>query len=105
MVDIAHGPPREDQIAFGSRIQADVISNLGNTSVHDFSNTVTLHKDLIRNYEDLNMQTHEESRSEGSRANGILNILAGGQAATDNSGFSQLSSPSTTSFSPNRYLT
>ncbi|KAI5671868.1 hypothetical protein M9H77_12232 [Catharanthus roseus] len=103
LVDIAHGPPREDQIAFGSRIQADVISNLGNTSVHDFSNTVTLHKDLIRNYEDLNMQTHEESRSEGSRANGILNILAGGQAATDNSGFSQLSSPSTTSFSPNRY--
>lgn len=108
---LADGPPREDQFAFGATIPADGIQNvdnnstLDNSSVHDFSNTMVLHKNLIHNYEDLKMQSLEERNSDNCKSNGMLNILASGQAATDNSGFSQLSSPSTTSFSPNRYLT
>lgn len=108
---LADGPHREDQCAFGATIPTDRIQNLDNistldySSVHDFSNTMVLHKTLIHNYENLKMPSLEERNPDNCKSNGMLDILASGQAATDNSGFSQLSSPSTTSFSPNRYLT
>lgn len=87
----------------GASIPVDRIQNLENSSVHEFSNTIVLHKDLIHNHEDLKIRSLEERNSDSFKANGVLNILADGLAA--NSGFSQLSSPSTTSFSPTRYQT
>lgn len=78
---------------------------MGNTSAVDPSSTMVLRQDLKPNVEDAALQSRSDIQSESSKNNGTLKVLSGGQAHADVSGPSQLSSPSTTSFSPTRYLT
>ncbi|XP_059665546.1 uncharacterized protein LOC132311579 isoform X2 [Cornus florida] len=60
----------------------------------------SIQQDLMPNTEDSATQTRAEGRFESNKINGMLKELPGGQ---DNVGFSQLSSPSTTSFSPSGF--
>lgn len=77
--------------------------SMGGTSLADPHSTLVLHTDSMLHREDPAMQTHAEKHSESSKMNGTLKVHPGTQASSDNAGFSQFSSPSTTSFSPNRY--
>uniref|UniRef100_A0A5B6ZCR1 Uncharacterized protein n=1 Tax=Davidia involucrata TaxID=16924 RepID=A0A5B6ZCR1_DAVIN len=81
--------------------QAHGIRSMDNTYMHDPSGAV-VQQELMPDTEDPAMQTRKESHSESSKINGTLKVLPGGQTPADNAGFSQLSSPSTTSFSPRR---
>ncbi|KAJ4715770.1 Tripartite motif-containing 29 [Melia azedarach] len=81
----------------------DRIRIMGNTSAVDPSSTMVLRQDLKPNVEDAALQSRSDIQSESSKNNGTLKVLSGGQAHADVSGPSQLSSPSTTSFSPTRY--
>lgn len=81
---------------------------MDNFSAHDPSGTPGLRKDRMQISDDPRMRTRGQGghSSETSKINGTLEALPGSQAvaAAETAGFSQLSSPSTTSFSPNRYL-
>lgn len=102
--DNTHVPSQDDQVIFGLKNQVAGPIGLDNSSDHDLLNSIILHKDLVRNDEHLATQARTGGHIENSKVNGTLNILAGVQVATENLGFSQHSSPSTTSFSPSRYL-
>ncbi|KAG8663168.1 hypothetical protein MANES_01G184200v8 [Manihot esculenta] len=67
------------------------------------SGGLVLHHDITLNIEDPATKNQVESPSDSSKINGTLKVLPGGQAPADNTGLSQLSSPSTASFSPRRY--
>lgn len=81
--------------------QHDKVKSIGNTSIVDPTGTLVLHHDL-RRPSDAVIQSNEGTHSEGSKVNGTVKMLPAGQSPVDNAGFS---SPSTTSFSPGRYLT
>lgn len=83
----------------------DRIKSMGYTSAVDPSSSLVLHQDLKPTAENAALQSHSNIHSESNKNNGTLKILSGGQAHADTPGPSQLSSPSTTSFSPTRYLT
>ncbi|KAF5469685.1 hypothetical protein F2P56_013740 [Juglans regia] len=63
---------------------------------------LALRPDLKPN-SDPALQNQAESHSESNKINGSLKVFPGGTPLADNIGFSQVSSPSTTSFSPGRY--
>ncbi|KAG6676843.1 hypothetical protein I3842_15G170600 [Carya illinoinensis] len=63
---------------------------------------LALRPDLKPN-SDPALQNQAESRSESNKINGTLKVFPGGTPLSDNIGLSQVSSPSTTSFSPGRY--
>lgn len=68
------------------------------------SGGLVLHHDITLNIEDPAIKNQVESPSDSSNINGTWKVLPGGQAPADNTGLSQLSSPSTASFSPGRYF-
>ncbi|XP_048128217.1 uncharacterized protein LOC115755897 isoform X2 [Rhodamnia argentea] len=83
----------------------DGVNSIGGTSPRDQAGTIIVHKEVKLSNQNATRSTQEEAHSESNKVNGTLKVLAGPQVPTDNSGFSQLSSPSATSFSPNRYQT
>ncbi|XP_027180175.1 uncharacterized protein LOC113778857 [Coffea eugenioides] len=93
----------DNQPVFGVENQVDRIASLDNSSSRGLPNAVIPNKDLVNNDDHLVMQACAEVQSENSRSNGTLNVFSGGQVATENIGFSQQSSPSTTSFSTSRF--
>ncbi|KAL5818145.1 hypothetical protein ACOSQ3_022044 [Xanthoceras sorbifolium] len=107
-----HGDPwNQNQSHRGPHESVPSVSNLenriksmGNTSPADPSGPLVLHQDLKPNIEDAAMQNRLDNHSESSKNNGTLKGLSGsGHTHADTMGPSQLSSPSTTSFSPTRY--
>lgn len=96
-------PRRVHQLFLGSENQIDGNGEIELNSVHDLSETAVLQKDLIRKDMDGTMHAHLVNQFENGKLNGSLKVLPGGQLASDNSGFSQSLSPSTT-FSPSRYI-
>ncbi|KAM7518006.1 hypothetical protein LguiB_016968 [Lonicera macranthoides] len=102
------GPQKAHQSVSSSlENRTDEVRRVDNFSAHDPSGTPGLRKDLIQNSDDPRMQTRGQGghSSETSKTNGTLEALPGSQAvaAAETAGFSQLSSPSTTSFSPSSY--
>uniref|UniRef100_A0A5B6ZEA9 DUF7046 domain-containing protein n=1 Tax=Davidia involucrata TaxID=16924 RepID=A0A5B6ZEA9_DAVIN len=95
-------PHRAHQSVSSVANQPDGIRSMHNTYVRDSSGAI-VQQDLMQNSEDPAIQTRAESHSESSKINGTLKVLPGGQTHADSAGFSQLSSPSTTPFSPSRY--
>lgn len=81
----------------------DGVNNIGGTSPRDQASTIIVHKEVKLSNQNGTRRTQEEAHSESNKVNGTLKVLAGPQVPTDNSGFPQLSSPSATSFSPNRF--
>lgn len=65
---------------------------------------LVLRPDLKPN-SDPALQNQAESHPESNKISGTLKVFPGGTPLADNIGFSQVSSPSTTSFSPGRYFT
>ncbi|KAL3534068.1 hypothetical protein ACH5RR_002529, partial [Cinchona calisaya] len=53
--------------------------------------------------QDSSLVNHSGVHSENGKVNGAMNAFGGGQLATENLGFSEYSSPSTTSFSTSRF--
>lgn len=84
--------------------QGDRLKSTGNTSVAVPPGPLVLHLDLKPN-SDAAIQSPAESHSESGKINGTLKVFPGGMPPADNTGFSQIPSPSTTSFSPIRYFT
>ncbi|KAA8538841.1 hypothetical protein F0562_025533 [Nyssa sinensis] len=99
--DSVQVPNRAHQTVSSLANQADGIRNIDNTYMHDPSGAI-IQQELMPNTEDHAIQTRAVSHSESSKINGTLNVLPGGQTPADYAGFSQLSSPSTTSISPSR---
>ncbi|CAA0831582.1 Unknown protein [Striga hermonthica] len=73
---------------------------VGITSQHDSPNSYTLESDVIRSNKNHAMETRVENQTDGNTANGSLSSNLG---ASDNSGVSQIQSPSITLFTPTRY--
>ncbi|GMP25565.1 hypothetical protein CsSME_00002371 [Camellia sinensis var. sinensis] len=97
----AQRPLRAHQFDSSVVNQGDGVSGTGGIFLNNPSGAI-VQKDIMRNNEDHDTQSHAESQSESSKINGNLKVLSGGQKPVDNVGFSQFSSPSTASFSPNR---
>lgn len=76
-----------------------------NTSGLDPSGRLVLHQESLKPNADAPLQSNVETQSSSSKINGTMKELPGSQQPADNAGFSHLSSPSTTSFSPGRYFT
>ncbi|KAF5960336.1 hypothetical protein HYC85_001545 [Camellia sinensis] len=96
----AQRPLRAHQFDSSVVNQGDGVSGTGGIFLNNPSGAI-VQKDIMRNNEDHDTQSHAESQSESSKINGNLKVLSGGQKPVDNVGFSQFSSPSTASFSPN----
>lgn len=79
-------------------------SSLNNSSAHGPSGTLGLRKEATRNIINPEIQDYGESRFESSKINEARNTFPSGQTDLHNGAISHLSSPSTTSFSPRRYL-
>nr|XP_011469942.1 PREDICTED: uncharacterized protein LOC101294305 isoform X2 [Fragaria vesca subsp. vesca] len=76
-----------------------------NTSGLDPSGRLVLHQESLKPNADAPLQSNAETQSSSSKINGTMKELPGSQQPVDNAGFSHLSSPSTTSFSPGRFNT
>ncbi|KAL7230436.1 hypothetical protein ACSBR2_008838 [Camellia fascicularis] len=98
----AQRPLRAHQFDSSVVNQGDGVSGTGGIFLNNPSGAI-VQQDIMRNNEDHDTQSHAESQSESSKINGNLKVLSGGQKPVDNVGFSQFSSPSATSFSPNRH--
>lgn len=96
-------PSRADQIVLHLENQIGGVGNVDINSVNVLPNSV-LQTDLIRSNRDHAMQTHIEDQFDSSKVNGSLNAIHGGHAVSDNSGVSQIMSPSITLFTPTRYI-
>lgn len=83
----------------------DRTKSMDYASADDPSSSLVLHQDLKPTDENAALQSRSYVHTESNKNNGTLKVLSGGQANADTPGPSQLSSPSTTSFSPSRYLT
>ncbi|XP_030462744.1 uncharacterized protein LOC115682614 isoform X2 [Syzygium oleosum] len=83
----------------------DGVNRIRGTSPRDQAGTIIVHKEVKLSNQNAARHSQEEAHSESNKVNGTLKVLPGPQVPTDNTGFSQLSSPSATSFSPNRYRT
>lgn len=81
------------------------VNSIGGTSPRDQASSIIVHKEVKLSNQNVAGHTQGQAHSESNKANGTLKVLPGPQVPTDNTGFSQLSSPSATSFSPNRYQT
>ncbi|KAJ8769205.1 hypothetical protein K2173_000980 [Erythroxylum novogranatense] len=103
LIDSWNARAQEVQSAMPIENLDSKIKTTGNTSAISSSSMLVRDRDLQTNNEDPGLQTHLESRNAGTKINGILKVLPNGLAPSDNSGFSQLSSPSTRSISPSRY--
>ncbi|KAI3435440.1 uncharacterized protein J3R85_006042 [Psidium guajava] len=105
-VGVPDGLPRRVHDAHQSKPSPeDGINSIGGTSPRDQAGTIIVHKEVELSNQNATRCTQEGAHSESNKVNGTLKVLAGPQVPTNNSGFSQLSSPSATSFSPNRYQT
>ncbi|GFP83310.1 hypothetical protein PHJA_000474400 [Phtheirospermum japonicum] len=99
-----HEPSRTDQVVLhlGNQIVGGG-GDVGITSKHDSPNSFALESDPIRSNNIHAMRTHIENQNDSNTVNGSLNMAHGGQVASDNSGVSQILSPSITLFTPTRY--
>ncbi|XP_031401243.1 uncharacterized protein LOC116211146 isoform X2 [Punica granatum] len=95
-----HGTYEARQLTTSVGNPVDGIKNMAHSSSGDQTGTLVVHKDMNQDSEDTARQTRGESHSESSKVNGTLKVIH-----ADNSGFNQLSSPSTSSISPSRYQT
>lgn len=98
-----HEPTRADQIVLhlGNQMGGDGKAEMNSGHLPKSS---VLQTNLVRSNEDHAMQTQIENHQfESSKVSGSSNVTHGGQVATDNSGVSQIMSPSIAIFSPNRY--
>ncbi|CAI9763378.1 unnamed protein product [Fraxinus pennsylvanica] len=100
--DHVNDPRRVRQLFLDYANHIGGIGEIELNSVHDLSETAILQKDLMGKDMDGTMHAHLVNQFDNGKLNGSLKVLPGGQAASDNSGFSQSVSPSTT-FSPSRY--
>lgn len=99
-----HGPYEfHGSVPLGSS-QVDRIKSISNPSAVDPLGMLVLHHDLKPNVDGSTLQSHSESNSISHKNNGSLKVRSGRQVHPDIVGPSQLSSPSTASFSPTRYL-
>ncbi|CAI9115561.1 OLC1v1016487C1 [Oldenlandia corymbosa var. corymbosa] len=81
----------DKEVTFGFEDQVEgSITSSDKPSGHDLHNTIIFQRDLD---EHLAIQGHKKSNSESYKVNGTVDVHAGGQA-TENSGFSEHSSPS-----------
>ncbi|KAI3457757.1 hypothetical protein Pfo_014420 [Paulownia fortunei] len=101
--DHVNEPCRADQLVLHLGNQIGGGGNVDVVSGHGLPNSVALQTDLIRSNKDHAIQTHIENQFDSSKVNGSLNVIHGGQVASDNSGVSQIVSPSITLFTPTRY--
>lgn len=99
-----HGPYEPHQSVPSVGDLEDRVKSMGITPAVQPSGMLVLHQDLKLNMEDPAIKSRVENHSVSSKINGTLKVLSGGQATIDSAGLSQLSSPSTTSFSPSRYF-
>ncbi|XP_044500442.1 uncharacterized protein LOC123221628 isoform X2 [Mangifera indica] len=81
----------------------DGIRSNSNTSVVDPSGLLVPHHDLKPNVDGAALLSHSQSSSISHKNNGMLKVHSSRQVNSDIVGPSQLSSPSTASFSPTRY--
>ncbi|KAK3030331.1 hypothetical protein RJ639_038964 [Escallonia herrerae] len=72
-------------------------------SRHNPSGAIALQKDLTWHVGDPPVQAPGESHFESSKISGSLEVLPGGQVASDTPSFSQFSLPSAAPFSPSRH--
>lgn len=85
--------------------QEDRTKSSGTTSLGDPSGPLVLHQESLKPNADPPLQSRAETTHSGSsKINGTMKEHSGSQPPAD-AGFSHLSSPSTTSFSPGRYFT
>ncbi|XP_050387992.1 uncharacterized protein LOC126803216 isoform X3 [Argentina anserina] len=84
--------------------QEDRIRSSVNSSGLDPSGTLVLRQESPNPNTDT-LQSNAETHSSSSKINGTVKEIPGSQQPGDNAGFSQLSSPSTTSVSPGRFNT
>ncbi|KAL3646054.1 hypothetical protein CASFOL_011234 [Castilleja foliolosa] len=99
-----HEPPRTDQVVLhlGNQIDGGG-ENVGITPEHDSLNSFALESDPVQSNKNHALRTRIENQNDSNTVNGTLNMGHGGQAASDNSGVSQILSPSITLFTPTRY--
>ncbi|XP_059628586.1 uncharacterized protein LOC132271274 isoform X2 [Cornus florida] len=100
--DRIQGPHRSHHSVSSLANQADGFKSADNTHLDDPSGAI-VQQDLMPNAANTTTQTRAESQSGSSKINGTFKMLPSGQTPVDNTGFSQLSSPSTTSFSPSSF--
>ncbi|XP_044467655.1 uncharacterized protein LOC123197417 isoform X2 [Mangifera indica] len=98
-----HGPYEFHQSVPSGSSQVDRIKIISNTSAVDPLGLMVLHHDLKPNVDGAALQSHLESNSISHKNNGMLKVHSSRQVHSDIVGFSQLSSPSTASFSPTRH--
>ncbi|GER47928.1 cytokinin oxidase 5 [Striga asiatica] len=91
---------RTDQVILKMGNQIGNEGTVGITSEHDSPNSHTLESDVIRSNKNHAMETRIENQTDGNAFNGSLSSTLG---ASDNSGVSQIPSPSITLFTPTRY--
>lgn len=112
MAQRSHGDPWKENLHGHNEFHQSVppgssvdgIRSNSNTSVVDPSGLLVPHHDLKPNVDGAALQSHLESNSISHKNNGMLKVHSSRQVHSDIVGFSQLSSPSTASFSPTRYL-
>ncbi|XP_031252820.1 uncharacterized protein LOC116110739 isoform X1 [Pistacia vera] len=98
-----HGPYEFRQSVPSGSSQVDRIKSISNTPAVDPLGILVLHHDLKPNVDGAALQSHSESKSVSHKNNGSLKVHSGRQVHSDIVGPSQLSSPSTASFSPTGY--
>ncbi|KAL7086387.1 hypothetical protein ACP275_13G000700 [Erythranthe tilingii] len=96
-------PCRSDQLVLHLGSQIDGGENADVNSGHVLPNSIALQTDMIRSNKNHVVQTQFENQFNRSEVNGSPNVIHGGQIASDDSGVSQLVSPSITLFTPTRY--
>lgn len=80
----------------------DSFRRMGDTTLRDQAGTIIVH-DIKPNNDSGDRLSHKGIHSESSKLNGTLEATGGPQVPVENSGFSQLSSPSASSLSLNRF--
>ncbi|XP_038707609.1 uncharacterized protein LOC120002839 isoform X1 [Tripterygium wilfordii] len=96
------GPYEVHQSVHSAGNQKDGLKNVGNTSTVDSSGTLVVQQDSKPSREDFIIKSHVGNNADSSKMKGTFRALTGGQTAVDDTGVSQFSSLSTTSFSPSR---
>ncbi|KAF5201326.1 Transmembrane protein [Thalictrum thalictroides] len=101
--ELIHGPSHHTYSAAGS--QEDRFRWKDDTPLVDRRGTLVVHQNVTHKNVDPSIHNREESQhySENNNVNGPLKVYPGGQAGVDNTGVSQLSSPSSRSISRSRY--
>ncbi|XP_043706260.1 uncharacterized protein LOC122655933 isoform X2 [Telopea speciosissima] len=99
------GPYKPHQSVSSVGNQEDRVRWMDNTTSLDPLGTLVIHQNTVPKNTDPAMQTRSESQhnSDRNKVNGNSKVLSSAQGAGDSAGFSQLSSPSSKSYSPTRY--